>query len=206
MRVGRIAVLVELAVATVVEMIACRLSSSDSLLECIGCSLPLGGIVSKRHKRIAVLVLEVRVELAVAVEQWRSCIEQHLSLHSLGSYACGKTKFVGLCTGTCSRQTLGSLVKLLANEIDAVVVRFLSLIVLRQKHRVGCLAYYDDRTIAAREQEVIISDEECHLCLVVVAVFIFKAMEVAALIELVLEHIALANALIQSVPVAYHWV
>ena len=141
-----------------------------------------------------------------AIEQRRSSVEQHLSLHSLGNYACGKTKLVCLCTCTCSRQTLGSLVKLLANEIDAVVVRFLSLIVLRQKHRVGCLAYYDDRTIAAREQEVIISDEECHLCLVVVAVFIFKAMEVAALIELVLEHIALANALIQSVPVAYHWV
>ena len=53
---------------------------------------------------------------------------------------------------------------------------------------------------------MIITDEECHLCLVVVAVFIFESLKVATLIELVLEHVALADALIQRVPVAYHWV
>ena len=64
----------------------------------------------------------------------------------------------------------------------------------------------NDRTIAAREQEVIVADEECHLCLVVVAVLFCQSMEVASLVKLVLEHVALAYALIQSVPVTNHWV
>lgn len=54
----------------------------------------------------------------------------------------------------------------------------------------------DDRTIAAGKQEVVVSDEEGNLCLVVLAVLISKSVEVAGLVQLVLEHVALADTLI----------
>ena len=53
---------------------------------------------------------------------------------------------------------------------------------------------------------MVVSDEEGNLCLVVLAVLISKSVEVAGLVQLVLEHVALADTLIQGVPVADHWV
>ena len=147
--VCRIAVLVELAVASGIEVVACSFGCGDGILEGCGSLAPLALIVGKRHESLSLLVLEVGIELAVAVEQWGCGIEQHLCLHRLGCYAGGKTELACLCTGAGSRQTLGCLVKLLADEVHAVFVRLLALIVGWQKHRVWGLVNDDDRTIAA---------------------------------------------------------
>ena len=91
-----IAVLVELAVATLVEVVACCFGSGDGILEGCGCLAPLALIVGKRHESLSLLVLEVGIELAVAVKQWGCGIEQHLCLHRLGCHAGGKAELVGL--------------------------------------------------------------------------------------------------------------